>query len=175
MEAMAATSETGRLFVAVWPPATVLDQIAGLPRSSTGLRWTTRDQWHVTQRFLGAAPLDPAIAALARLRDESVCAARFGGAAARLGRSAFVLPVLGLDALAAATARAFDGVGRPAEPRPFVGHVTLARLTGAGRIELPSLAVDASWTVQSVCLVRSHLGRGGARYETIAEVGLAVV
>ena len=43
-----------RLFVAAVPPAAVLDQIAELTRPEIeGLRWTTRDQWHATLRFLG--------------------------------------------------------------------------------------------------------------------------
>ena len=43
-----------RLFVAVWPPASLTDQLRGLARpQQTGLRWTTEDQWHVTLRFFG--------------------------------------------------------------------------------------------------------------------------
>ncbi|MEA2686121.1 MAG: hypothetical protein QOE93_1316, partial [Actinomycetota bacterium] len=44
-----------RLFVAVWPPAPLLDAVAALDRPAVpGLRWTGREQWHVTLRFLGA-------------------------------------------------------------------------------------------------------------------------
>ena len=54
-----------RLFVAVWPPDEVLDLIAALPRPEVeGLRWTTRDQWHVTLRFFGSVELAPAAVAL---------------------------------------------------------------------------------------------------------------
>ena len=46
-------------FVAVVPPPEVLalDRIGrrfGAPQSTTGLRWTRRDQWHLTLQFLGA-------------------------------------------------------------------------------------------------------------------------
>ena len=54
-----------RLFVAVWPPDEVLDAIAALPRADEpGVRWTRRDQWHVTLRFLGSAEIEAAVAAL---------------------------------------------------------------------------------------------------------------
>ncbi|MER3453020.1 MAG: RNA 2',3'-cyclic phosphodiesterase, partial [Acidimicrobiia bacterium] len=46
-----------RLFVAVWPPEEVLDVVAKLPRPGVvGLRWTSREQWHVTLRFFGSVP-----------------------------------------------------------------------------------------------------------------------
>jgi RNA 2',3'-cyclic 3'-phosphodiesterase len=166
--------ESGRLFVGVWPSAEVVDMLAALPREPSELRWTVREQWHVTLRFLGRAEIAPAIAALEHLRHEPACTATVAGDAVRLGRGAVVLRVDGLVPLAARTSRAFDGIGRPPEERPFVGHLTLARLKGAGRVPLPSLRVDASWRVRTVCLMRSHLGRGGARYETVATVDLAV-
>ena len=44
-----------RLFIAVWPPPDVVEQVAALPRPPVaGLRWTEPEQWHVTLRFLGA-------------------------------------------------------------------------------------------------------------------------
>ena len=44
-----------RLFVAVALPPDVLEIIEGLDRPPVeGLRWTDREQWHVTLRFLGA-------------------------------------------------------------------------------------------------------------------------
>jgi 2'-5' RNA ligase len=165
---------SGRLFVAVRLSPDVLDMLAALPRDRPALRWTVLEQWHVTLRFLGRADIVVATAALGRLGREPACTANISGDAVRLGRGAFVLLVDGLAPLAAATARAFDGIGRPAEPRPFVGHVTLARLKGAAGGPLPSLRVEATWQVRTVCLMRSHLGRGGARYETVATVDLAV-
>jgi 2'-5' RNA ligase len=164
----------GRLFVAVWPPERVLDEIAALDRVGSGVRWTSRDQWHVTLRFLGRSELGPAVDALHRLRTSPSCEAAVRGPAVRLGRGAFVLRVDGLAGLATATNRAFDGIGQPAEERPFVGHLTLARMKRGERVSLPTLALDASWQVQDVSLVCSHLGRGPARYETIAAVDLAI-
>ena len=57
-----------RLFVAVWPPPEVLDVLAALPRTERpGVRWTTRDQWHVTLRFLGMADPAEAVEAVRRI------------------------------------------------------------------------------------------------------------
>jgi 2'-5' RNA ligase len=165
-----------RLFVAVWPPADVMERLAALPRrEQPGVRWTTRDQWHVTLRFLGEADVDAARGALAGLQAAS-CHAVLGSRARRLGPSAFVVPVGGLDELAAGVALATEGVGQ-SSPRPssrFRGHLTLARLKGKARpgLDVSALA-SASWWVTSVALVQSQLHPHGARYETLAEVALA--
>jgi 2'-5' RNA ligase len=64
------------------------------------------------------------------------------------------------------------------ERRPFLAHVTVARLRGEGRrteIAPPAVAVPAlePFTLPSVTLYRSLLGAGGARYEPLASVALA--
>ena len=113
-----------RLFVAVWPPEEVVARLAALPRpDQPGVRWTTRDQWHVTLRFLGEA--DPADAAgrLARAVLEPA-AARLGPRVGTLGAEIVAVPVAGLDDLAAAA----DAVLDDPPDRRFRGHVTLARV-----------------------------------------------
>src|SRR5215218_3846255 len=100
-----------RLFVAVWPPDHVLDELERLPRLPlAGARWTTRPQWHVTLRFLGAA--DPAVAgaALDGLAAEA-CVADLGPRPRRLGHSALMVPVAGLDEVAAAVMRVTAHIG----------------------------------------------------------------
>ncbi len=125
-----------RLFVAVWPPDEVLDGVAALHRPvEGGGRWTRRDQWHVTLRFLGPADEDEVSAALAGLRHEPVEAV-VGPEVGLLGEGVVQLPVAGLDTLAEAVVALTAGVGRPPEDRPFFGHLTLARMAGeppAGR------------------------------------------
>ena len=159
----------GRLFVAVWPPREVLDVVGALPRArQPGVRWTTRDQWHITLRFLGTCSVPAAVEALAGVEGVTTTAS-LGPRVGRLGRGVLIVPVAGLDALAVATVSATDHIGRPPDPRPFLGHLTLARLRGVGACGLTAATVDASWRVTSVCLVESHLGRDGARYETIYE------
>jgi 2'-5' RNA ligase len=163
-----------RLFVGVRPPDDVLDTIAELPRPArTGLRWTTRDQWHVTLRFLGEID-DPEslIDALDRCPGGlAATEAVVGPAVEALSRQVVALPVAGLEDLARVVAEATAGLGRPPEDRPFRGHLTLARAArgNARRLagDLVGHAVSACFPVADVRVVRSHLGRGGARYEDI--------
>lgn len=148
-----------RLFVGVWPPADVLDAVAALPRVGDA-RWTRRDQWHVTLLFVGE--VDDAEPWRARLQE---VAAQYGARTVTLGpttkilgRGVLVVPAAGLDDLAGAF-----GNDR------FRGHLTLAR--NAPR-DLAGTAVDASFEVRELALIRSHLGPSPARYETIATAAL---
>ena len=162
-----------RLFVAARPPADVLDALADLPRPAVpGIRWTTRDQWHVTLRFLGWMPeVDPAVEALRSLRAP-VAEAVLGPAVAALGRAVLMAPVAGLERVAAEVVDATVGVGQPPEDRPFTGHVTLARAARGSVRPLAGAPVAGRWSVDEVLLVRSHLSRAGARYEPVAAVPL---
>jgi RNA 2',3'-cyclic 3'-phosphodiesterase len=159
---------TNRVFVAVWPPAEVLDAIAALERpAGEGVRWSGRDQWHVTLRFLGDADLD-------RVPDLSApaCMAVVGPKVIRLGRGVLCLPVTGLEELAASVVGATQGIGRPPEDRPFHGHLTLARLNGKPPRGVVGTPFSARFPVTEVALVASHLGQGPARYETLATTPL---
>ncbi|MGH9067080.1 MAG: 2'-5' RNA ligase family protein [Acidimicrobiales bacterium] len=124
-----------RLFVAVWPPAEVVGLLEELIRPDhPAVRWTTADQWHVTLRFLGeVADPDPVAAALAPIGAGGPVPVQVGPTTVVLGGEVLCLPVSGLEALAGATAAVTEGMGRPSGPRPFAGHVTLARLRGGRR------------------------------------------
>jgi 2'-5' RNA ligase len=160
-----------RLFVALWPPAEVLDAVEALPRVPlAGARWTTRRQWHVTLRFLGAADVRVAAAALNRLVAPP-CVAELGPRPRRLGRGVLMLPVAGIDELAAAVVRATGHVGVPPETREFRGHLTLAE-SRRGRAPTLDAELHATWPVAEVSLVESHLHPAGARYETVHTVTL---
>lgn len=168
-----------RLFVAIWPPTEVLDVLERLPRPDhPNVRWTPRDRWHVTLRFLGE--VDDAEAPALGQAVEAVAARHparqvtLGPATTRLSRSVLVVPVTGLDDLGAAVAAATSGIGAPPEDRPFSGHLTLARARGRGAVPvaLAGDAVGAAWLVGEVAIVRSRLGAGGARYETVARAAL---
>ena len=173
-----------RLFVAVWPTDEVLDAIAALPRPEVaGLRWTTRDQWHVTLRFLGEV-LDPAPVAAAldeacRGRPALPCVVEGLGAfpAAKHARVAWAgVRAAGVEALAEAVVNATAAFGEPPEGRRFVAHVTLARLPNP--VDLRSLVDShkgtllAEGTLDRVVLFRSRLGPGGARHEALHEARL---
>jgi len=160
-----------RLFVAVWPPDDVLDLVAGLERREVaGLRWTTRDQWHVTLRFLGqVADVEAVKAALSGL-DAGAAAARLGPAVDRFGRRILHVPVAGLDGIATDVVRVTAALGTPPDDRPFRGHLTLARVGERSTVDLRAHAgalVSATWAVSEVSLVESRLSSHGARYGVV--------
>ncbi len=173
-----------RVFIAVPVPADVADVLAGLERPTVaGLRWTTPEQWHVTLRFLGEVDdPDPLCRALARVPGLLADAqeAVLGPITAWFpGRRVLHLPVRGVEPSAAAVGRvlAEDADVDAAiddDLRPFVGHLTLARVRGErpGPGRLAGVPVHAEWVVDSMMLMGSTLGPGGARYETLASVPL---
>jgi 2'-5' RNA ligase len=161
-----------RLFIGVVPPERVLDALDRLDRPErAGVRWTRRDQWHVTLRFLGeVADPDPVAAALsaAPLRR---CEARIGPRVEALGRHVICLPVAGLDELAGAVEEATAGFGQPPDDRRFRGHLTLARVRRPSGLAGP--AFDDGFPVADVRLILSHQGEGGPRYEDLSVVPLS--
>lgn len=161
-----------RLFVAVWPPEEVVAALAELPRPGEhGVRWTRPDNWHVTLRFFGRVDAAVAAEALGGLRHLPVQAVA-GPAVHRLGRSVLCVPVSGLDELAGSVVRATATIGEPPDPRPFTGHLTLARLRRRGACGLAGRRVDLRWPVTEVTLVRSVLDPAGSRYEVLERVAL---
>ena len=158
-----------RLFVAVWPPDDVLDTLAALPRPALrNVRWTGREQWHVTLRFLGEVPSAGPVSAALRVVGAPPCRAVLGPAVGRFGQRVLHVPVAGLEEVAAAMVRATADVGRPPEDRPFAGHVTLARgRPGADLRPLVGRPVAGEWDVGEACLVSSVLHPHGARYQVL--------
>jgi RNA 2',3'-cyclic 3'-phosphodiesterase len=163
-----------RLFVGVCPPERVLDAIERVDRPRRdGVRWTRRDQWHVTLRFLGeVADSGPVAAALdsAPLRR---CEASVGPKVEVLGRHVICLPVAGLGDLAQAVEEATAGFGQPPDDRRFRGHLTLARLRRGTRPRgLAGGPFEDRFPVTDVRLIRSHQGQDGVRYEDLHVVPL---
>jgi RNA 2',3'-cyclic 3'-phosphodiesterase len=156
-----------RLFIALVPPGEVVEVLAQL-RVDGDLRRVEREQLHVTLQFLGEVEdPDPVVDGLGRATLPRATAVA-GPAVTRLGRQVLCVPVAGLDDLAAAVLAA---TGQPSEDRPFHGHVTLARARGRRGVvprAATGEAVDLTWPVHGVSLVRSHLGSDGARHETLA-------
>jgi 2'-5' RNA ligase len=151
---------TDRLFVAAWPDADsteTLHRLVDDVGSDAGL--VPPESWHVTLRFLGDVDTD----AITR-RLESVVLpatiAQLGPEVVVLGRH-LVVPVSGVDELAAAVRAATVDVGTPADHQ-FVGHLTLGSVRH--RNDLHGRRIDRSFPVDEVHLVRSEPGR---RYETV--------
>ena len=141
---------------------------------------------HVTLCFLGTRPAaevgEIAAACRAAVSGLPAPALVVGGALWLPPRRPRVLTVTLADdggrltAVQSALARALvaGGFYEP-EPRPFLAHVTVARVQRDGRargIELPA-PEPASFSAEQVTLYRSRLGGGPARYEALAGVSLS--
>jgi len=166
-----------RLFVAVRPSveaATVLDRV---PRpAAPRVRWLPREHWHVTLRFLGEADPDEVVGALAGIPwvDVPAVDVSLGPATALLGSDVVMVPAVGCDDLADRVVAATDGLGRPPEDRPFLGHLTLGRFRDgppAGSVGSP---VSATFRADEVLLVSSHTRPEGAVHAVVARYRLGV-
>ncbi len=161
-----------RLFVAVWPPAPLIEQLRLMDRPARpGLRWTTEDQWHVTLRFLGelTTPEEEALrGGLAGVAAATFAPEATAGPLPRPLGPVWVLPVAGLDHLAGTVGAATSDVGQPPSHRSYRGHLTLARARHRSLFRgLPQTDVAGAWAVTEMTLVRSHLGSQGARYDIV--------
>lgn len=157
-----------RLFVAVWPPDDVVEALRELRRKDErGVRFVPPQNWHVTLRFLGDADPDEIGAALDHGSYERCVAGVGPGVDVLKGRSV-VVPVRGVDRLAAAVGRVTRGLGTEPERRKFVGHLTLARMKRHGRPPAVTGAhIEREFEVAEVALVESTLKPTGAVYTTL--------
>ncbi|MFV9671935.1 MAG: RNA 2',3'-cyclic phosphodiesterase [Acidimicrobiia bacterium] len=146
-------------------------------------RPTPPDNWHLTLRFLGSTDA-PRRDRILEFLDEHLVVEPFTLGFTGLG--AFPKPsratVLwlgtgrGSDELAKVAEiceQAATSVGFEPEDRPFHSHLTLARIRPPVNVEgivEQVAAFPLKMEVDRVTLYRSHLGRGGARYETVDEV-----
>ncbi len=158
---------SSRLFVAVWPPDEVVEQLTLLHRKDQrGVRFVPPDNWHVTLRFIGEADPNEVADALDRA-DLATAQARLGPGVDLLAERALVVAVQGLDQLAAAVTDATRHLGQPTRRR-FVGHLTVARLKPyAAMPRSLGALVSAEFDVDEIALVQSRLDADGARYETL--------
>ena len=175
----------GRLFVAV--PLTdevraalaahIMD--AGTDRALPG-KPVPPPNWHVTMRFLG--PTDEVayerfLAALTEAEWGRPFTVSFGGLGAfpRPARAtvlwlAIERGVDRLERLAALSEQAAQEAGFAPEERPFHAHLTLSRIRPHQDVRPLIERVSPfpmSLPVDRLVVFRSHLGRGGARYEEL--------
>ena len=194
-----AESERFRLFVAVTIPDAIKAKIeeaqAELRRvlPERAVRWTRREQFHLTLKFLG----DVDAARVEALGEALRAACRgFGALHLRAERVGF-FPDLRyprvvwvgvqdqaerLPLLQEAVARATREYTTEEKEKQFTGHVTLARIKGIKRPEAEALGKAAAgmaerlfgqWTACQVELMRSELLPQGARHSTLASIALA--
>lgn len=156
-----------RLFVAVWPTEEVIEALTVIHRKDQrGVRFVSPENWHITLRFLGEADPDAVAVALddATFRANT---ARLGPAVDVLSERALIVPVEGVDGLAAVVADRTRHLGEPPRKR-FVGHLTIARVKA--HVPMPRCLgdlVSAEFPIAEVALVESRLRPDGPRYETL--------
>lgn len=158
-----------RLFIAIWPPADVLDQLGDIERpKDQGVKWVPQENLHITLRFLGDADEDEVSARLDDVQLPSATAV-IGPAFDLLGERSLISPVAGVDELAAVVQRAAHGLGTEPERKRFRGHITVARLARRARPHRSAgRRFDATFEVTEVALVASKLTAAGAVYDTVA-------
>lgn len=183
-----------RLFVAVNLPAAerraVWDATAPLRESRLPVRWAPEPSLHLTLRFLGEVDGERVAAVAAALgggvRGVKTFAVGLGGVGAfpSLARPRVVWMGVerhpALELLANDVEKALMAQGFEPELRPFAPHLTLGRAKhGAGAAAFRDLArlaaqVDHQGTsvVESVDLMQSTLGPGGAEYAVLSRAAL---
>jgi RNA 2',3'-cyclic 3'-phosphodiesterase len=150
-----------------------------------GLRWTASDGWHVTLAFLGSADASAVPGLLERLAP--IAGAHGATTAATGGLGAIPTPArarivwYGVHDVDGRIARLGGDVGAALDhdtSRPLRPHLTLARVRRQP-VDLRSWLASASapegeLVVDRIELMRSHIGKGPARYETLATMKLGV-
>jgi 2'-5' RNA ligase len=156
-----------RLFIAVWPPEDVAAELTLLHRKDMrGVRFVRPESWHITVRFFGDADPAEVVDALDDV-SPAPATARLGPAVDVLAERALVVPVSGLEDLAATVWERTRRIGEP-PPRRFLGHLTVARLKPHAHMPRAlGAAISAQFDVGEIALVQSRLDPQGARYDTL--------
>jgi 2'-5' RNA ligase len=166
-----------RLFVAIALPDVVAATLALIQAGVPGARWQTREQMHLTLRFIGevdgrdAASIDDALSLISAspLTLQLKGVGEFGGKNPR-ALWAGVAPNEALLHFQRKIETALQRIGLEAEPRKFTPHVTLARLRATPRGRVVDYLVDhalyasPSFEVGEFVLYSSHLSPNGSLY-----------
>jgi 2'-5' RNA ligase len=166
-----------RLFVALSIPDAVANTMFLIQSGVPGAKWQTREQLHLTLRFVGEADgrdanaIDDALAAISSPRFELALkgVGEFGGKNPRALWAGVSDPVA-VAHLARKIETALQRIGLPAEERKFTPHVTLARLRGAptGKVldwlSDHALYSSVPFAVNEFTLYSSQLSQSGSVY-----------
>jgi 2'-5' RNA ligase len=188
-----------RLFIAISLPEPVKVEIekaqAEMRRALPGdfMRWTEREQFHLTLKFLGNVEAQHLDALSESLRAVCRTFSPLRLRAAQVGffpdshRPRVVWVAVGdeknsLPSLQAAIEAAVQEFTVETAEGKFSGHVTLARCKMIKRPQAEILArlaagiadkVFGEWTADAIELIRSELSPGGPRYTVLASPPLA--
>lgn len=176
------------MFVGIRLPEEVVDMLDRFvePRRDVDstLRWSRREQWHITLAFMPDVSDHALDGLLERLRVTAAAAKRFELSLAGAGAfpNAFKAKVLwtgvagGVDELthlAGNVRSACARSGAEVEGGEYRPHLTLARLNRpidvTRWLRIFELFESETWPVGSITLFQSHLGHGPARHQIIEE------
>lgn len=183
-----------RLFVAFRPPAAILDQLLALMEGVTGARWQSKEQLHLTLRYIGdvdrhqAEDVATALQAV-RFQPFSIKLSGVGNFDHKDQSRpiwAGVNPIHGLNDLHKKIDRAFIRTGLEPESRAYIPHITLARFgarfgaqSGNDKADVrPWLHVNeglcsAPFVLDHIALLESDIGKDGVRYQEVMRVDCA--
>jgi len=193
-DSCAANPDVVRAFIALPIPETVKDQIEriqvelcrGMPEKC--VRWTKREQFHLTLRFLGNVQADRLPELIDVLRDVTLGFSVLNLRTERVGcfphprfpRVLWVWVHDDAEQLPVLQQSIESAVGKFAESKTdkkFTGHVTIARINGIKRPEAEALAKQMNamtdrcfgeWAANEVKLMRSELFQSGAIHKVLA-------
>lgn len=176
-----------RLFVGLALPDTLRQAFSRICQGLPDARWVDPDNYHLTLRFIGevdrheAADIDDTLQRIeAPAFDLTVNGlGTFGQGRKTRALWARVNASAGLSHLQSKIESAVVRAGQPPESRKFVPHVTLARFRTAqpnhiqAFVERNGLFHEGPIAMNRYVLFESHLGKGGAHYEEVADYPLA--
>ncbi len=191
-------ADTLRLFVAISLPDPVKDEIEKAQRHlrsafpGKSVRWTKREQFHLTLKFLGNVRQTRVSELISALREAcmplSELQVRVEGMGffpdARFPRVLWVGVRDRKNLLFRLHEVVEAGVSRVTGERPderFTAHVTLGRIERIRRQDTETLAELVApisklsfgeWTANKIELIRSQLSSSGSRYTTLATIPL---
>jgi 2'-5' RNA ligase len=178
-----------RLFLAIVPPADIVERLTDLQWGVSRSRWTSPNQLHVTLRFIGEVRHDEA-ATIQRAMAGVVGAPfsmRMGGVGHFPPRGRVKSLWAGLrseDDLAPLIAMRHRvdttllSIGLARDGRRFAPHITLARLDNTPESQVVdwlagrSLFTTPSFEVDELVLMRSILRQEGSEYQVVARIPL---
>ena len=175
-----------RLFVGIPLPDDVRARLGELKGGLQGARWVSPENLHLSLRFIGEVPggdeadIDEALAAIEAPAFPMTLSEL--GFFDRRGRVHAVWAGVEMSEplarLRAKVEQALVRLDHEPEHRKFKPHVTLARMKKGSASEVGEFLEAQNgfsagpFDVGCFTLYRSHLGRGGAYYEALADYGL---
>lgn len=168
-----------RLFIALPVSPALKEQLCALPHKGLEARWTHPDDLHITLRFLGDIPAgqaDEIRNLLPRIRRPSFNIEVAGMDYFQTGRQvilwAAVRSTRKLTALAADINEIMAPLGFEMPNKPYVPHVTIARMKRPAGLERyigqHGAHIKDSWTAEEFALYRSAApDEKGSRYSKL--------